>query len=113
MNIVVIISNFIACMALILNFVYLWDGDLASYLKFGYLVLWSWISAETWIKFVDSRSNRKVWIIKYWLGLNAFRIALFKLDVLQIEEDDKKLTSVLVATHHFLHVFVLDDLEIQ
>ena len=45
------------------------------------------------------------------MGLNALLIALYLLDVLQVEEDGKKMTSVLVATYYFLCVFLLDDLE--
>ena len=39
---------------IIFEFHHLCHGNLASYIKFCYLVLYSWISTETWIKFVDS-----------------------------------------------------------
>ena len=45
--------------------------------------------------------------------MNAIGVALYILDMLQVNKDDGKIISVLVVVHYIIHVFILDDFGIS
>ena len=52
-------------------------------------------------------------MLKSWMGMNVIGVALYILYLLQVNEDNGKMTSFLVAMCYIMRMFILDDLDIS
>ena len=74
-----------------LNYLFLYDGSFASYLKVGYEIWWAWITVECWIKFVNHNFRIEiVWLLEYRVLLNLIGILMYTASLWEVTKDDLK-----------------------
>ena len=105
-----VIGTLVVLMVLALTYLLMWEEDLGSFMKLLFIVWYTFISTECWIRCVHGSARTNVTILaKHWSCITLLGIFMGVCRVWDITEEDLAKASVITFTYYFIRLIMIVD----
>ena len=104
------IGTLVMLVILALTYLLIWEEDLASFMKQGFIIWHSFISTECWICFIHrSARTDEIKITKHWCCLTLLGIFMGVCRYWTMTDEDLQKATVIGFTYYFVRLVMLVD----
>ena len=105
-----IIATMVLMVLLALTYLLIYEENLASFMKQGFIIWHSFISTECWIRFIHkSARTDETEIMKHWCCLTLLGIFMGVCRYWTMTDEDLKKATVIGFTYYFVRLVMLVD----
>ena len=105
-----IIATMVLMVLLALTYLLIYEENLASFMKQGFVIWHSFISTECWIRFVHrSARTDETKLVKHWCCLTLLGIFMGVCRYWTMTDEDLKKATVIGFTYYFVRLVMLVD----
>ena len=105
-----IIATMLLMVMLALTYLLIYEENLASFMKQGFIIWHSFISTECWIRFIHrSARTDEIKITKHWCCLTLLGIFMGVCRYWTMTDEDLKKATVIGFTYYFVRLVMLVD----
>ena len=98
-----VIGTLVMLMVLALTYLLMWEEDLGSFMKLLFIVWYTFISTECWIRCMHGSARTNVTILaKHWCCITLLGIFMGVCRVWNITEEDLAKATVIAFTYYFV-----------
>ena len=105
-----IIATMVLMVLLALTYLLIYEKNLASFMKQGFVIWHSFISTECWIRFLHKNARRdETEIVKHWCCLTLLGIFMGVCKYWTMTDEDLRKATVIGFTYYFVRLVMLVD----
>ena len=104
------IGTLVMLMVLALTYLLMWEEDLASFMKLQFIIWYTFISTECWIRCMHGSARTNVTKLgKHWCCITLLGIFMGVCRVWNITEEDLAKATVIAFTYYFVRLVMIVD----
>ena len=110
MKVVRVIATMLMMLVLALTYLFMYEDNLASFMKQGFIIWHAFISTECWIRFIHKSARRdETEIMKHWCCLTLLGIFMGVCKYWTMTDEDLRKATVIGFTYYFVRLVMLVD----